>query len=138
MFAGRHAFILLILSAVSLFALGCNKQSDQGDDSEKARRKGELAEIYDVYTTYVKKNQKPPQKLADLTQKEQQNLAPGATRALQSEEYVVVWGADTNTKDGAVLAHQKAAATDGGWVLLHDGTVKHMSASEFNAAPKAK
>jgi hypothetical protein len=40
--------------------------------------------------------------------------------------------------NSAVLAHGKECGESGGWVLLRDGTVKEMSASEFQNAPKSK
>jgi hypothetical protein len=135
MSSGRYGFVLLALIPL-FFVSGCGQQS--GTISEEQRRKEDLAGIYDLYKLYAKKNQKPPAQLADLTQKEQRTSAPGATRVLQSEEYLVVWGADLAVNDGAVLAYEKAAPTAGGWVLLRDGTVKQMTAAEFEAAPKAK
>jgi hypothetical protein len=35
------------------------------------------------------------------------------------------------------LAYEKATPTDGGYVLLSAGTVKKMTAAEFDTAPKA-
>ena len=37
-----------------------------------------------------------------------------------------------------VLAHEKKVPESGGYVLMQDGTVKEMSASEFGSAKKAK
>jgi hypothetical protein len=39
---------------------------------------------------------------------------------------------------GEVIAYEKVAPTDGGYVLLTTGEVKEMTAAEFQAAPKAK
>ena len=40
-------------------------------------------------------------------------------------------------KNEAVVAYEKDAPTNGGYVLLSAGSVKKMTASEFAAAPKA-
>jgi hypothetical protein len=37
-----------------------------------------------------------------------------------------------------VVAYEKKVPTEGGHVLLQDGTVKQMTAAEFQSAPKAK
>ena len=42
------------------------------------------------------------------------------------------------TNGDAILAHGKGAESKGGPVLLQDGTIKSMTAAEFNVAPKAK
>jgi hypothetical protein len=36
-----------------------------------------------------------------------------------------------------VVAYEKKAETEDGWVLLQDGSVKRMTAAELQAAPKA-
>jgi hypothetical protein len=56
---------------------------------------------------------------------------------------VVLWGTPLKGegqtgKDEEVLAYQKEVPAQGGYVLLSAGTVKKMSASEFQSAPKAK
>jgi len=135
---GRNDFVLLALTLPPLLLVGCEKPQQSAVDAEAQGRKSELSEIYLLYTLYTKTNQKPPQRVGDLTQKEQQATAPAATRVLQSEEYIVVWGADLSAKDGAVLAYQKAVPTEGGWILLRDGTTKQVTADEFKATPMAK
>jgi hypothetical protein len=134
----KNGFVLVALAPLALFVLGCGKSDQKTGDTESQRIQSDLTGIYDLYTMYAKTNQKPPQRTTDLTTKEQQAIAPAATRALTSDEYVIVWGADLASKDAAVLAYQKAAPNEGGWVLLRDGTVKQMTVDEFKAAPKAK
>jgi hypothetical protein len=60
--------------------------------------------------------------------------------AAMNEGHVVVqWGAPLTPAAGAapaVLAYEKDAPQQGGFVLFQDGTVKHLSAAEFQAAPK--
>jgi hypothetical protein len=134
----RYGLILLALVPLFVFVLGCDKSQQQAGDTDLQARKSELNEIYNLYTLYVKINQKPPQRVTDLTQKEQQATSPAGVRVLQSDEYVVVWGADLTSRDGAVLAYQKSVPNEGGWVLLRDGSIKQLTADEFKATPKAK
>jgi hypothetical protein len=83
---------------------------------------------------------RPPAKLADLGR--YQSMFPRAYEAVQSGDVVVLWGAAQKGEGEAgqgevVVAYEKAAPTDGGYVLLSAGTVKKMTAAEFNSAPKA-
>ena len=55
---------------------------------------------------------------------------PGAAAGISTAIAMTMPYANTPT----VLAHDKDAATQGGFVLLRDGTVKRMSAAEFQAA----
>ena len=84
--------LLLCLATLALFASGCGKQN--ADDPDAQRNTNVLSEIFDMYTVYVKKNQKPPQRVADLTLKENQMISPAGYRGLESGDYVVVWGID--------------------------------------------
>ena len=66
---------------------------------------------------------------------------PNALERIKQGEYVVALGIGRSTAPGGaqqVLVYEKKAPTEGGAVLLRDGTVKQMTAAEFNAAPKAK
>ena len=66
---------------------------------------------------------------------------PTACERIKQGDYVVAWGVGRSTAPGAadqILVYEKKAPTDGGAVLLRDGTVKQMTAAEFNAAAKAK
>jgi hypothetical protein len=55
-------------------------------------------------------------------------------------KYTVLWGANPDLmRDPAdtVLAYETAAPASGGWVVMADGSVKQLSAAEFQAARKA-
>jgi hypothetical protein len=55
-----------------------------------------------------------------------------------NNEIVYQWGARIDPAGGeTVLAYEKKAPSEGGWVLMQDGTVKQITADEFKAAPKA-
>jgi hypothetical protein len=65
---------------------------------------------------------------------------PIAFERIKQGDYVVAWGVGRSTAPGAaeqILVYEKKAPTEGGAVLLRDGTVKQTTAAEFNAA-KAK
>jgi hypothetical protein len=61
-----------------------------------------------------------------------------AGAAIRTGDVVYIWGA--GYADGAkqVVAYEKKAPTEGGYVLLQDGTVKKMTADEFKSAPQAR
>src|SRR5262249_49868303 len=84
-------------------------------------------------------NSKPPAKLAELERGEP--LLPLSAAALRNGDIVYIWGAGLSTDGKAsstLIAHERTAQSEGGWVLMGDGQVKQMSATEFAAAPKAR
>jgi hypothetical protein len=83
---------------------------------------------------------KVPAKLADLERG--RKLAPHGYEAVKSGNVVVLWGAPLKGeedvgKDEAVIAYEKNVPTEGGYVLLSAGTIKKMTAAEFQSALKA-
>jgi hypothetical protein len=111
-----------------LLFLGCGKK-----DTPQAKAEDLLTKVYEVYQLYIKNHQSPPTKLADF--KTYEGSHPAAVDALKQGKYDVVYG--VSGKDGAtVLAYEKDAGSKGGLVLMADGTVKQMSAEQFNAAKK--
>lgn len=59
---------------------------------------------------------------------------------IQNGDYIVYWRvglSDTAPGANAILAYEKKTPTEGGAVLLRNGTVKEMTAAEFQAALKA-
>lgn len=85
---------------------------------------------------------RPPTKVADLNR--YQNMYAHGYEAVKSGKVVVVWsqplkGEGDIAKGGeTIAAYEKDVPTEGGYVLMSAGSVKKMSASEFNAAlPKA-
>jgi hypothetical protein len=126
--------LFLALLAVALLGPGCNKKGE-GDPATNSRN-AELGEIHEMYMMYVKQNQKPPQQLADL-QGAQAAIYPRGSQALKDGRYLPVWG--VSSKDShTVLAYEKDAPTQGGTVLMADGSVKTMTAAELQAAVKGK
>jgi hypothetical protein len=138
MSGGLRVVVLLAAAAGPLVAAGCGSKGGDANDPDVMRRRADLSDIFDMYTMFIKRNQKPPQRVADLAQKNNQTLTPMAAQGLQSEEYVVIWGAEVTGKENSVLAYHKSVPAEGGMVLLRNGTIKHMTADEFKAAPKDK
>jgi hypothetical protein len=125
--------VVLLLAVLHVSAAGCGKKSDTFSETDFG--KTILQEIHDLYTGYIKNNQRPPHQLSDL--KKYEAINPIGYNALKDGRYVAVWG--LNTKDGGtVLAYPKDAPTQGGAVLMADGSVKNMSADELQAALKTK
>jgi hypothetical protein len=98
-----------------------------------------LKEMVGVYR-YIEYSRLPlPRKPEDFT--DFWDSMPSAFERIKAGEFVVAWGVGRSTAPGAaeqILIYEKKAPADGGAVLLRDGTVKQMTAAEFNAAPKAK
>jgi hypothetical protein len=97
--------------------------------------KDKLEEVAQMLKTVAADKQGPPAKPADLAAVDP--YLPTSASDLRSGELVYLWGATLSPGGTAVVAYEKKAPTDGGWVLLQDGTVKQMTAQDFQAAPKA-
>jgi hypothetical protein len=124
---------VLLSMILSSLAAGCGGKT--ADPSDRAHQR-ELGEIYDSYAHYLKSNQKPPTQLSDL--KPYEPINPTGLRGLQDGKYIVIWGVSA-TDGGTLLAYAKNAPTQGGAVLMADGTVKTMSAEDLKAAlPRPK
>jgi hypothetical protein len=60
---------------------------------------------------------------------------------LGSGQIVFLWGAqlsDEADAAGRIIAYQRTAPSDGGWVLFQDGSLREISAEAFAAAEKAE
>ncbi|MCS6864452.1 MAG: hypothetical protein RMJ56_11480 [Gemmataceae bacterium] len=85
-----------------------------------------------------------PQKLSDLARFE--HGYPLGYAAIKSGDVVVIWGAKAAPEGEVaagragqnIIAYEKQTPTEGGLVLLENGTIKRMTAEEFKAAPKAR
>jgi hypothetical protein len=126
---------VVIAACLGLLA-GCSSQPGAGAPPEFTL----LQEVNDLLRAGAGAAGRAPAKLADLGR--YQSMFPRAHEAVKSGAVVVLWGAPLkgegeSGKDEAVVAYEKAAPTDGGYVLLSAGTVKKLSAAEFAAAPKA-
>jgi hypothetical protein len=128
--AGRTGIVVLALVGPVL-AGGCG---GSGDPKTK-QLESELKDVHEIYLYYIKNEQKGPTKLADLVTAESAQIFPAAANALKGGKYLMVWG--VNSKDsGTLLAYEKEVPTQGGTVLMADGSLRTMSAEEFKAAKK--
>jgi hypothetical protein len=127
-----------VVFAVSLGLLaGCSSQPKGGDAVAEYT---ELQDVDGLLRTAAGRTGRPPASLADL-EKDKVHY-PRGYEAVKSGDVVVLWGAALQGepdvgKNEAVVAYEKRVPTEGGYVLLSAGTVKKMTAAEFNAAPKA-
>ena len=99
-----------------------------------------LKDVANMIRDYTSANNRPPTKPADFAGFK--SLYHIGHKAVESGEVVVLWGSKVAGEGGgggeAIIAYEKSAPDSGGSVLLENGTVKQMTAAEFNAAPKAK
>src|SRR5262249_30364357 len=100
---------------------------------------GRLEEIGTLVKQFAVDKGRPPRDVKEL-----QPYEPGflvGHRALVQKEVLLAWGVGLSQGPAAaetVLAYDKNVPTQGGFVLMQDGTVKKMTASEFQASAKAK
>lgn len=125
----RFCFLLALFLAAPL--LGCGKATTVAPSSKKDK----LEEVADMLKNVKDQNMKPPASAADLGTVDP--FMPQAGADLRSGEIVYTWGAGLTGGSG-VIAWEKKVPSEGGWVLLQDGTVKSMTADEFKSAPKGK
>ncbi len=124
----------MLFLALPLLIFGCNSAAN--DDPAPATHKGELKQFHELYAEYIKKNQTPPKQVSDLDRMEYDMVYPSLIGAIKSGRYVMVWGVDLNANGGAVVAYEKDAPTQGGWVVTADGTPRQMSADQLQSALK--
>jgi len=98
-----------------------------------------LKELVGIYK-YIEYSKLPiPSKPDDFN--DYIDTMPNGLARVKQGDYVVAWGVGRSAAPGAanqILVYEKKAATEGGAVMLRDGTIKQMTAAEFAAAPKAK
>jgi hypothetical protein len=122
-------FLLLLLAA------GCSENHRPAPSSNADG----LKELVDVYKYLEYSSTPPPQRVDELNS--YVDSLPNALPRIQNGEYLLVWGvglAAAPPQSGGVLAYEKKAPTEGGAVLLRDGTVKEMTAAEFAAASQIR
>jgi hypothetical protein len=127
-----HCFLWVVCLTL---AAGCGTSVEHREELAQTG----LKEIAKLLKDYGQQKKRAPEKLADL--QPLSPLYPGALKALETSEVVLIYGArPATTPNGAktIVAYEKKAPREGGLVLLLDGTIRHMSVDEFNNAPKAK
>jgi hypothetical protein len=95
-----------------------------------------LMDLADLLRSVATDKRLPPARPADVAAFD--GPYPAASAGLVNGEIVYVWGAGLGGDATKVLAWEKKADKEGGWVLMQDGTVKQMTADELKNAPRAK
>jgi len=93
-----------------------------------------LKELGEWYKYRAAEKLPPPARAEDLAESEA--VLGNAWRLIQDGAVVVVWRVGHSPGSTDVLAYEKDAPNSGGKVLLRNGTVKDMSATEFRAAKR--
>ena len=129
MHGGRCSAVAFALSLL----VGCSSHPPAGEMTAEATT---LQELNDLLHSAAGRIGHPPAKLSDLDR--YQSMFHRAYWAVKSGDVVVLWGTPLKgegevKKDEKVVAYQKNALTEGGYVLFTDGTVKKLTAGEFAA-----
>jgi hypothetical protein len=129
----RGTVIAIIVASGAGLIAGCTSSNTISSDDA---RKMALEELGQMLKALPADGRKPPTKLAELEPVEP--MIPLAGPMIRSGDIIYVWGAGYVAGGTNVIAYEKSVSTDGGFALFEDGTVKKLSASEFQSAPKAK
>lgn len=123
---------------------GCSSSTNSGGAGAPGNA-DLLHEVKGLISAYSGEAKQGPRGV-DVLAKYEQGF-PLGMNALRKGDIVVVWGVKMIVEEGSggtqggttdIIAYEKKVPTEGGSVLLHNGTVKTMTADEFKNAPKAK
>ena len=129
----KQIVALLVFAGLSVSMIGCG---GGGSSAPAPRNQIELKNIHEMYGYFVKRYEKPPADMTEFPLDEFEGIHPFTVKSLRDEKFVVVW--NIKAKDaGTVLAFEKDTPTQGGGVVMADGTVKTMTAAEFASAKRA-
>jgi hypothetical protein len=136
--AQKLKVLLAALLPALAAAAGCSGSGGGGGDQTPQQEA--LQEVADMIRAAAQPNGRGPAKLADFDKV--RSMYPRGYEAVKSGEVVVLWGAGVKgegemAKGGEVVAYEKDAPANGGYVLLSGGEIKKVTAAEFGAAPKA-
>jgi hypothetical protein len=132
---------VLLLVAFALLSTACGSVRQA---AQRAQKSNDLRQIGLAYISYCDANRKGPANADDLV-KFQPETAP-VFQKVKNGEYTIIWGVNTTDMTQfaktptfqTVLGYESTAPSSGGVVLMCDGSAQPMTASEFNAAVKAK
>jgi hypothetical protein len=127
--------MLLLAAALIVCASGCGIQKA----AERAKKKNILMQAGLAYHQCHDTLTRGPKDLEEF--KKYGGAPPEVNQALEHGDFAVFWGVhiikDMPKGTGVtVLGYDKDVPAQGGWVLMGDGTVKEMTAKEFEAAPR--
>jgi hypothetical protein len=110
---------------------GGERQRPGGEPGELA-----LKDLAEFLKNLPADGKKPPTKMKEFEPLEP--MAPVASEALRKDEIVYLWGVGYDSASASVAAYEKKTPSEGGYVLLQNGSVKKMTADGFKAAKMAK
>ena len=126
------------LAAVLLagLVLGCAKRPEF--TGEEGLASSQLHDIWGFYQLHQEQHKSPPSKLEDV-----EEYAIGYATgfdAVRAGDYVVQWGvALTEPGDAdSVLAYHRNVPVQGGLILMRNGSIKRVTAAEFQALAKGR
>jgi hypothetical protein len=93
----------------------------------------ELYDVHRMYRAQIKHRGSPPNQLDELDLPAFKVVYSGAANGLQEGTYVLAGRIDHNNPS-AILAYEKDAPTQGGWVVTVGGTARKMSAAQLTSA----
>jgi hypothetical protein len=127
---------VVLVGAATLLALGCGSADSTTGPPGTPGAKEALTDLVSLLDHLKTENKSPPAQIQDIEPVEP--LFQASYVALVRGDIVYVWGTTINqSSPEKILAYEKAVESGSGWVLMQDGSLKTMEASEFQAAPKA-
>lgn len=140
----RHARLGFLLGAFVFLTLsGCSSPKEvkvSEEDSEQARRKLALKEVFSIYDALSRDKMMPVAKFEDVPVETGAGY-PFGYQAMQDGNILVYWGLDIINKTGSddpVLAYEKDAPVQGGYVMLASGKLVQTTPDGFKTLPKPK
>jgi uncharacterized protein (DUF3820 family) len=125
MSANKTCFAMTMAAGLAALAFGCKETTPQAKHEER-----QLTEIHQMYVLWFKRNNSPPKQLSDFEKKEFEMSYPVGYKALKDGKYIGVYGV-SGTDSSTLQAYAKDVPTQGGLVVMADGTIKTMSVDEF-------
>ena len=123
---------LIALVAVSLIT-GCGAMEEARQAAKQQQTGHFLKALGLAYHNCHDATNKGP---TDWAEAEKYELPPEAKQVLESEGYTVVWGLKmSEAKQGTsntIIAYQPKAKTEGGMVLLLDGSAQQLSGADVS------
>ena len=127
-----------VLLAVLCLAGGLACSSKPPEEPVGPGPSDDLLEAAGLLRDYTIENKRGPARLSEAQKFEP--LYSRAYHGIQQGNLVVVWNVPMPLEGGAaaVIAYEKQAPSEGGFVLLQNGEIKQMSPADFTSTPKAK
>jgi hypothetical protein len=131
----RPFVALVVLGSIVLS--GCSSKPSEQQTTGAAPN--QLQEVGNMLRDFCATTNRGPANVGELA-----SLETGyhfGYAALKAGDIEVIWGAMMAGEGGggsdSIIAYETKVPSEGGYVLLENGTVKKMTAAEFQAAPKA-